>query len=211
MKLSAKKNEYHLKAHTPHAIIEYVCEECLVQTKYLEMFVDKSYFDILCKKGCPNYGNKWSCPPYAPDYIKFVEKYEFIDIFMLYIELDQFDYIKQDYLKIKAANSIMKSRIDKGLRNSMNENEFYVSTGSCRLCKSCKKKVGEPCAYPEYRTYSFVALGINVSLLTIDIFQRELLWYSTKNLPQYTSVVAGLLTNNGISNTEVIDQLLEFK
>lgn len=211
MKFPSKKNEYHLKAQTPHAIIEYGCEECLVQTKYLEEFVDKVYFDKLCKEGCPNYGNKWSCPPYAPEYTKFVEKYEFIDVFMLYIELEQFDYIKQEYLKVKAANSIMKSRIDKGLRNSMNENEFYVSTGSCRLCKSCKKKVGKPCAFPEQRTYSFEALGINVSLLTMNIFQRELLWYRTKNLPQYTSVVAGLLTNNGVANTEVIEQLIKLK
>lgn len=211
MRFSSKKNEYFLKANTPRATIGYCCEQCLVQTKYLEKFVNKVYFDRLCKDGCPNYGNKWSCPPYAPEYIKFVEKYEFIDIFMLYIELDQFDYIKQEYLKVKAANSIMKSRIDRALRNSINKNEFYISTGSCRLCKSCKKKIGKACVHPEHRTYSFEALGINVSLLTMDIFHRELLWYRTKNLPQYTSVVAGLLTNNGITNTKVIEQLLKLK
>lgn len=211
MRLRSKKNEYRLKAQTPHAIIEYGCEECLIQTKCLVEFMDKLYFDKLCKEGCPNYGNKWSCPPYAPDYIKFVKEYEFIDVFMLYIELKQFDYIRQDYLKVKAANSILKSRIDKALRNSMDENEFYISTGSCRLCKSCKKKFGKPCAYPNHRTYSFEALGINVSLLAMELFQRELLWYKAKNLPEYTSVVAGLLTNNGIVNTKVSDQLLKLK
>lgn len=211
MKSPLKMNEYHLKAHTPHAIIEYACEECLVETKYLEKFMNKSYFDKLCEEGCPNYGNKWSCPPYAPDYMKFVKKYEFINVFMLYIELRQFDYIKQEYLKVKAANSILKSRIDKALRNSMNENEFYISTGSCRLCKSCKKKVGKPCIYPERRTYSFEALGINVSLLTADLFHRDLLWYKAKNLPEYTSIVAGLLTNDGVANEKVIDLLLELK
>ncbi len=211
MKLPLKKNEYRLKAHTPHAIIEYACEECLVETKYLEQFMNKSYFDKLCEERCPNYGNKWSCPPYAPDYMKFVKKYEFIDVFMLYIKLEQLDYIKQEYLKIKAANSILKSRMDKALRNSMNENEFYISTGSCRLCKSCKKKAGKSCAYPERRTYSFEALGINVSLLAAHLFHRDLLWYKAKNLPEYTSVVAGLLTNNGITDIKVIDRLLELK
>lgn len=211
MKSPLKTNEHRLEAHTPHAIIEYACEDCLVETKYLEKFMDKSYFDKLCEEGCPNYGNKWSCPPYAPDYMKFVKKYEFINVFMLYIELRQFDYIKQEYLKVKAANSILKSRIDKALRNSMNENEFYISTGSCRLCKSCKKKVGKSCTYPEQRTYSFEALGINVSLLTTDLFHRDLLWYKAKNLPEYTSVVAGLLTNNGVATEKVIDRLLELK
>ena len=112
---------------------------------------------------------------------------------------------------MKAANSILKSRIDKALRNSMNENEFYISTGSCRLCKSCKKKVGKSCAYPKRRTYSFEALGINVSLLATDLFHRDLLWYKAKSLPEYTSVVAGLLTNNGVTNAKVIDRLLELK
>ncbi len=211
MKLPLKMNEYRLIAHTPRAMIEYACEECLVETKYLEKFINKSYFDKLCEEGCPNYGNKWSCPPYAPDYTKFVKKYKFINVFMLYIELKQFDYIKQEYLKVKAANSILKSRIDKALRNSMNENEFYISTGSCRLCKSCKKKVGKSCAYPERRTYSFEALGINVSLLATDLFHRDLLWYKAKSLPEYTSVVAGLLTNNGVTSAKVIDRLLELK
>lgn len=211
MKLPLRVNKYLLEAHTPLATIEYACEECLVETKYLEKFINKLYFDKLCEEGCPNYGNKWSCPPYAPDYTKFVENYKFINVFMLYIELKQFDYIKQEYLKVKAANSILKSRIDKALRNSMNDNEFYISTGSCRLCKSCKKKVGKSCAYPERRTYSFEALGINVSLLSADIFHRDLLWYKAKSLPEYTSVVAGLLTNNEVTDAKVIEQLLELK
>lgn len=112
---------------------------------------------------------------------------------------------------MKAANSILKSRIDKALRNSMDENEFYISTGSCRLCKSCKKKTGKPCAYPERRTYSYEALGIDVSSLTMDLFQKELLWYKAKHLPEYTAVVAGLLTNNGTKNTKVIDCLFELR
>ncbi len=211
IKLSLKRSEFLLKAHTPSAIIEYGCETSFVKTSYLEKFVNKQYFNKLCKESCPNYGNKWTCPPYAPDYSQFVTKYEYIYILLLYIELEQLDYIKQDYLKVKAANWILKSRIDKALRASLNENEFYISAGSCRLCKSCKKKVGEPCIHPELRTYSFEALGINVSLLTTNLFQKDLLWYKPRELPKYTSVVAGLLTNDEIANTKVIDKLKELR
>lgn len=200
-----------LRANTPSAIIKYSCKTSFVKTSHLDQFNNKQYFDELCKEGCPNYGKKWSCPPYAPDYSHFVKKYKYIYVFLLYTELAQFDYIRQNYLKVKAANSILKSRIDKALRESINEREFYISTGSCRLCKSCKKKIGESCIHPELRTYSFEALGINVSLLTSNLFQKDLLWYKQKVLPEYTSVVAGLLTNDDIITTKIVDKLEELK
>lgn len=207
MILPLKKNEYTFKTHTPHAVVEYCCESCFLPAKCLETYVNKNYFDKCCMEGCPNYGKKWSCPPFAPVYTEFIKKYDYVDVYMLSMELKQFDYIRQEYLKVKAANTILKSRIDKALRNSMDEDEFYISTGSCRLCNSCKKKKGEPCAYPKLRTYSFEALGVNVSLLTEALFQKKLLWYQKKHAPVYTSVVAGLLTNKKIPDTKVVDRL----
>ena len=56
--------------------------------------------------------------------------------------MKQLDYIKQGYLKVKAANSILKSRIDKALRNSINENEFYISTGAVDYVKVVRKRLG---------------------------------------------------------------------
>ena len=44
--------------------------------------------------------------------------------------MSSLDYIKQDYLKIKAANSILKSRIDKVLRACKDDDEKYISTGA---------------------------------------------------------------------------------
>ena len=207
MELAANKKIIQLNAHTPRAVISYRCETNFVHTKCLEPFLNKPYFDSLCENGCPNYGSKWSCPPYAPDYKQFVKKYEYLYVFLLSIELDRLAYIKQQYLKVRAANTILKSRIDKALRSAMDENESYISSGSCRLCKSCRKKASLPCAYPGRMTYSFEALGIDVSLLTEHLFQRELRWYREKRLPEYTSVAAGLLTNDKNENTKVVDIL----
>lgn len=194
-------------AHTQNAIIGYTCEKSCVETSYIMRFEDKKHFDKKCMEGCMNYGKKWSCPPYSPTYSSFVKDYNYIEIYMLCMELDQFSYIKQDYLKVKAANSILKSRIDKALREVINENMFYISTGSCRLCKSCNKKSGKVCAHPNLHTYSFEALGINVSNLTKDIFDKELLWYRKGYLPNYTSVVAGLLKKDRIKNSRVLEVL----
>ena len=92
-------------------------------------------------------------------------------------------------------NSILKSRIDKVLRACKDDDEKYISTGSCRLCKPCHKKLNEPCAHPDIRTFSYEALGVNVSSMVHDIFGIDLLWYAKGSLPLYTCVVAGLLSN----------------
>lgn len=202
-----QKNSVYLTANTPSNAIIYKCETAFVSVGELKQYQDKSKFDLLCKNGCPNYDMKWSCPPYSPLFEDFVKPYKFIHIILLLVELRQFDYIKQNYLKVKAANSILKSRVDKSLRYSMLQDEFYISTGSCRLCKSCKKKKGMSCVYPEKRTYSFEALGIDVSKLALDIFETRLLWYKKSDIPEYTCVIAGLLTNNGVPNQKIIQEL----
>lgn len=209
--LLPKKNEYILKAYTHRTTIKYRCVNSFLETQCLSKYVNKSYFDGLCKIGCPNYGNKWSCPPYSPDYHCFVKNYRYIDVIMLSAKMEAFSYIRQDYLKIKAANSVLKSRIDKALRLCLDHDEFYISTGSCRLCKPCKKKVNEKCAHPTKRSYSFEALGINVSALTKDLFDTELLWYKKHELPEYTCVVGGLLTNRKEVGDKIITQLIYLK
>lgn len=47
--------------------------------------------------------------------------------------MSSLDYIKQDYLKIKAANSILKSRIDKVLRacKDDDENIYLLEAADC--------------------------------------------------------------------------------
>ncbi len=122
------------------------------------------------------------------------------------IDTDQFSYVKNDYLKIKAANSILKSRADNFLSKMAKQYGRYISTGSCRLCKPCKCKVDMPCAHPDKMTYSFEALGIDVSALVDMCFQEPLLWYKPQSLPKYTSVVCGLLTNDSLSIKFLADE-----
>ena len=133
---------------TQSATIE--CSIDLTETKSEQLikYEEKKKFDLLCKNGCPNYNKKWSCPPLSPSYSNFVSEYENIIIVVFSTKLDQFHYIKNDYLKVKAANTIMKSRIDKVLRSFVSNDRYYISTGSCRMCKPCKRKLNQPCAHP---------------------------------------------------------------
>jgi len=121
----------------------------------------------------------------------------------------QFAYIKNDYLKIKAANSILKSRADKYLRRIASKYGKYISTGSCRLCRPCKCKIEQPCAKPETKTYSYEAMGVDVDVLVERYFNNKLLWYKRGKLPEYTSIVCGLLSNNLYSLETLRNEYME--
>ncbi len=193
---------------TQSATIE--CSIDLTETKSerLIKYEEKKKFDLLCKNGCPNYNKKWSCPPLSTSYSSFVSEYENIIVVVFSTKLDQFHYIKNDYLKVKAANTIMKSRIDKVLRSFISNDRYYISTGSCRMCKPCKRKLNQPCAHPGEMTFSFEALGINVSEMISDLFDFELKWYKKNTLPEYTSVVAGIIYNDVFDANLIFNKLL---
>lgn len=188
----------------------YAVEIVEIEPHLLKSYLNKEYFDELCMHGCPNYDKKWSCPPFAPVYMDFIKKWKKLFVVYMQINLKQFSYIKNDYLKIKAANVILKSRADKFLRKMAKQYGNYISTGSCRLCRPCKCKIGLPCAHPDIMTYSLEALGIDVSQLVDKCFNKSLLWYKPHCLPEYTSVVCGLLTNAKITAEDIQEEYLRY-
>lgn len=186
-------------AATKSASIGYVVEMCKNKPEACLKYEDKIKFDNLCKGGCPNYARKWSCPPFSPSFADAALKWENLYILFMHAELSQFSYIKNDYLKVKAANNVLKSRADRFIRKMAGLYGSYISTGSCRLCKPCKCKTDMPCAHPDLMACSFEALGIDVGRMVCDCFQKQLLWYRRSHLPQYTSAVCGILTNEELS------------
>jgi len=196
-------------AKTSTADIQYSVEFCLASSTEISTYVDKEKFDKLCLNGCPNFKKKWSCPPYAPIFMNFIANWNKLFTIYIHTNMSQFFYIKNDYLKIKAANSILKSRADKFLRQMAVKYGSYISTGSCRLCKPCKCKIGQACAHPELMTYSFEAMGVDVGELVAGQFQKPLLWYKPHYLPEYTSVVCGLLTNDEITVEGLQEEYLQ--
>lgn len=198
-----------LKAITDLAEIDYSMDICFIPTKGLSVYEDKEKFCKLCEEGCANYARKWSCPPFAPHFTDYVLEWKKIFVFYLRIDLEQFSYIKNDYLKVKAANAILKSRSDKFLRKMAEKHGKYISSGSCRFCKPCKCKSGSPCAHPNVMTYSFEAMGIDVGQLVSNYFQKPLLWYKPQCPPKYTSVVCGLLTNEELTVDDLYNEYSE--
>lgn len=197
-------------AITKSATIQYAVEICSYMPVECTKYEDQARFNNLCKIGCPNYSCKWSCPPFAPLFTDIALKWDKLYIIFMHADLSQFSYIKNDYLKVKAANSILKSRADQFIRKMADMHGRCISTGSCRLCKPCKRKLNMPCAHPQIMSYSFEALGINVGQMVEDLFQKPLVWYKKRCLPQYTSVVCGILTNENLSDKYLQDSYKKY-
>lgn len=178
---------------------KYTIDICAVHPSQCLLFENKNYFAHLCENGCRNYNMKWSCPPHAPAFSSLALQWANLYILYMRIPLDAFSTIKNDYLKVKAANSMLKSRADRYMRALARKYGKYISTGSCRLCKPCKLQKGSPCAHPQKMAYSFESLGIDVGALTKEYFDFPLLWYKKGALPEYSAVVCGLLTNENLS------------
>jgi predicted metal-binding protein len=194
---------------TPSVSLNYIVSTVRVLSDELISLQDKHKFDTMCVIGCPNYERKWSCPPFAPAYLNFAARWKYLYIWLMQIKMYQFAYIKNDYLKIKAANNILKSRADKYLREISLKYGKYISTGSCRLCRPCKRKIGQSCTNPEEKTYSYEAMGIDVNALVEKYFSNKLLWYKRGQLPEYTSIVCGLLSNELYSFKTLRDEYMD--
>ncbi|MBR9677659.1 hypothetical protein GOV04_05965 [Candidatus Woesearchaeota archaeon] len=180
--------------------IEY--DHAFVQSK--DVIVKKTLFEKMCLQGCSNYNNKYSCPALSPNFKEYTKEHDKLFILMMSMNLNQLlDY--KEYLKLQLGNSVLKSQVEKLMRSLEKKyNTKFLSTGSCRLCKPCKKKNSLPCKHPTKMRFSLEALGVDCDYLTTTLFNKPLLWYKNKKAPTYTLVVCALPLKTSIDEKEVI-------
>lgn len=155
--------------------------------------IDKALFRRLCKQGCSNFGNKYSCPPYSPHFSKFTKNYNKIEVICYRLDLSQYAPLPV-YSRIRAGNAVLKSKVDKYLYEKKEAGFKVAGSGSCRACKPCAAKTKDKCKKPHKLIYSLESLGVDVNHLTELCFGFQLQWYSKKNkAPEYTCVVGGVL------------------
>lgn len=163
-------------------------------TSVLYDYYEKAKIEAACEKGCPNYGNKWSCPPYSKHFLNIEEEYSMGYLLCFSTEMKNYLDIKNKYLAVKAANVTLKTLIEKCARRIEEYAGGYsLLSGSCRFCKPCQCKIKQPCKHPDRMRYSMEATALNVQKMCFDFLGHELLWYENKKLPEYTSVVALIL------------------
>jgi len=172
----------------------------------LKNYFEGSAIEESCKIGCPNYGRKWSCPPFSKPFPQIAGSYLSACLLCFSTEMRSYSDIKNRYLAVKAANVTLKSLIERCARQIEDDIGGYaLLSGSCRQCKPCRCKNGIPCQRPDKMRYSMEATALNVQRICLDFLDHHLLWYQNKNLPEYTSVVSMILHNQYLSSCNLED------
>lgn len=176
-------------------------------------YYEKEKTEKACEEGCPNYGKKWSCPPYSKSFLNIVKDYSKALLLCFSTEMKYYLDVKNKYLAVKAANITLKTLIEKCARNIEEYiNGYSLLSGSCRLCKPCQCKIKQTCKHPDKMRYSMEATALNVQKLCFDFLEHDLLWYENKKLPKYTSVVVLVLLNQYFDINDlfsIIDKIIE--
>jgi predicted metal-binding protein len=184
------------KVKTPRA--EYNVEVYSDFIKKEDVRVQRELFLKMCREGCVNYGKKFSCPPSSRDFMGVVDK-EGIYVVMFLMRLENIE--STEYNKVRIANSIMKSRLDKLMRVLESRfNTKFLSTGSCRLCRTCQLKLKKLCKHSDKMRYSLESTGVDCDFLSKSLFNLPLLWFKQGKAPEYTCVITGLVCDKNETN-----------
>lgn len=155
-----------------------------------QVMCDHDRFSRLCETGCRNYGSKYSCPPFSPPFELFIGDAKTISVLCFSLELDQFAPLPT-YHRIRAANSVLKSHVERELAALRGQGFKVGGSGSCRACRPCRAQSLLPCERPHRRIYSLEAMGVDVGRLVESCFGFSLQWYSPGAPPPSYSCVVG--------------------
>lgn len=174
-------------------------ESVISSIEFIKDYVDVPRF-LECCKECPNYGAKWSCPPFAFDAMGFWRSFGTLRLFGTKIILGEpaagGDYSSPEISAMVRCALQSEKRKLMG-RLLMMETEFSgsvaLSAGSCDECAECTRKSGAPCRRPGIMRHSIESLGGDVGAASKTLLGTEIKWVKNDRVPEYMVLVGGLL------------------
>ena len=169
--------------------------------KILKNYVNVEHFIEFCKN-CGEYNKNWSCPEHDFDPKTIWSKYNKFHIVAIKIVFDDVladkEFTPEEISKIlKDSIELERTQLEKRMRDLEHAlpESMALSAGSCNLCgkNDCKKISGKPCCHPKQMRYSIESLGGNVSEITKDFWGIDIKWIEDGKLPEYFTLVCGLL------------------
>ena len=169
---------------------------------FCSKYQDREKYMVYCRE-CPNYGTVWSCPLLSFEVDDYLSKFEWVNILCAKIilsdrtiaEADTSEKIKSTgweiLLAVKLDMEEKLRRLEKSIPGSVS-----LSFGGCNLCKECSRKDGQPCRQPDKMRYSLDAFGFDLTAITKDMFDIDILWCKER-LPDYFTLIHGILDKFG--------------
>jgi predicted metal-binding protein len=173
---------------------EYPVELGFANISVKEISYDYEYITGLCRQGCKNFNHSGGCPPFAPTFEDIAGQY--CDAILVFARLHS-RYKTQRvwrsnnyYIHYRFQDIILSNFLNKmgqKIREMFAPKIYFLGNGYCTGCGSrrCAYKEGvKKCRFPQKRTFSLEATGINVEKTLKDVFDLELEWYNRSNFRQ---------------------------
>lgn len=182
-------------------------KNCMLLPCFQEKYQDTERYIAYCRE-CPRYDTVWSCPPLYLDVDAYLGQFAWVNILCARIILGNDVITEADTKeKIRAVGWEILLSVKLGMEEKLRRLEKHIpgsvslSSGGCNLCKECSRKDGQPCRQPDKMRYSLDAFGFDLTAITKDMFDIDILWCKER-LPDYFTLIHGILTGD-----EVPDEL----
>ena len=126
-------------------------------------------FREACKQNsCGKYNTNWGCPPACgtiEEMMAQAQNYPFALVYQTVSQLeDSFDYEGMQEGK-KYYNKVTEEVRALFALQFPQKETLFLNAGACKVCGRCAKLDEQPCRFPEKRTTSMEAYGVDVSNL----------------------------------------------
>ena len=163
--------------------------------RYVSDFRDVATFEECCR-ACPNYGNRWGCPPFDHDTLQDLLPYA--KVMIVGVKLTPHDA----RMPMEQVYELMRPELER-LNQRLLELEretgglAFGFVGKCERCGNapCARTLGKPCRHPDVVRPSLEAYGFNVSQTASELLGIDMVWSKGKNVPRYLTLVCGLFFN----------------
>lgn len=167
----------------------------VARDRYVREFRDVTTFEECCR-ACPNYGNRWGCPPFDHDTLQDLLPYE--KVMIIGVKITPHD----SRMPMEQVYDLMRpelERLNSRLLELEHEKDGFAFgfVGKCERCGNapCARKQGKPCRHPDVVRPSLEAYGFNVSETASQLLGIDMVWSHDKNIPRYLTLVCGLFFN----------------
>ena len=161
--------------------------------EYVDTCVDVNKFLELCKL-CPNYGKIWACPPLSLDPMEIWKSYDVLELHARILTPGE-DMTQDQLMDAFLQEKILLSKAVLDLE-AQTPGSLSMAASTCVMCRPCLREKGKPCCHPEQLRYSIEALGGDVGLTMEKYLDHPIQWIRDGKLPEYLTLVAGLLRKN---------------
>lgn len=110
---------------------------------------------------CPDYGQRWSCPPYKMSSLDFWRRHKQIWLW---------GYVLTPLPDTSLSSLISSSKVEKSRLldfllelEAENPGSLAVAPDCCRLCTQCTRPAKKPCQHPDKMRYAMASMGCDTA------------------------------------------------